>query len=71
MLRQVSDDPESDDPTPRLVTISGETNSVVENGSTILRNMLRVELGTAVDSTTPDVWRFVYELIDPEMVSAL
>lgn len=65
---QVSEEPDPEDPTARLVAIWGETNDVARNGKKELRSMLRMDLAAAVDSITPGVWQIVSMRIDPERV---
>eukprot|EP00752_Nemacystus_decipiens_P011836 g10499.t1 len=63
---QVSDQPDPEDPTARLVTVSGETYDVAVDGRKELRNLLKMEMEAAVDRLTPGVWQIVSMRIDPE-----
>eukprot|EP00903_Cladosiphon_okamuranus_P009157 g8750.t1 len=63
---QVSDEPDPEDPTARLVYFCGKTMDAAGNGRRELRSMLRTDLAAAVDSVTPAVWQIVSMRIDPE-----
>ena len=67
---QVSDQPDPEEPTAHLITVSGETYDVAGYGRKELRTLLRMEMAAAVDRITPGVWQIVSMRVDPEMVSA-